>query len=139
VTPSGYFTLLGSFGQNDDGYDTELPLTQHTSGIFFGPSFKGGKQEEGDLYSLNVNLRPFVTFVRGFGKAGISAQLLGQGFTGTTGVSFNGILATSFKVLSDTFMTAAVPAGATSDPVTVTTPGGLLNSNVNFQVLGGAR
>ncbi len=139
VTPSGYFTLLGSFGQNDDGYDTELPLTQHTSGIFFGPSFKGGKQEEGDLYSLNVSLQPFVTFVRGFGKAGISAQLLGQGFTGATGVSFNGILVTSFKVLSDTFMTAVVPAGATTGPVTITTPGGVLNSNVNFQVLGRSR
>jgi hypothetical protein len=53
---------------------------------------------------------------------------------GTTSVSFNGIAAPSFKVLSDTYLTAVVPSGATTGPVVVTTPGGTLTSNKNFVV-----
>jgi hypothetical protein len=40
----------------------------------------------------------------------------------------------SFKVASDTFMTAIVPAGATTGPVVVTTRTGPLTSNVNFRI-----
>jgi hypothetical protein len=52
-------------------------------------------------------------------------------------VTFNGVAATSFKVLTDTFMTAVVPSGATTGPVLVTTPGGALTSNKNFRIIGG--
>src|SRR5262249_47261276 len=48
-------------------------------------------------------------------------------------VSFNGVSAT-FTVVSDTFLTATVPAGATSGSVTVNTPGGKLTSNRVFRV-----
>jgi hypothetical protein len=37
-------------------------------------------------------------------------------------------------VLTDTYMTAVVPSGATTGKVVVTTPGGALTSNVNFRV-----
>jgi hypothetical protein len=60
--------------------------------------------------------------------------LVGQGFTGTTAVSLNGTPAT-FTVVSDTFIRATVPAGATSGYVTVTTPEGTLTSNVPFRVI----
>jgi len=38
-------------------------------------------------------------------------------------------------VISDTFMTATVPEGATTGPVTVATPSGTLTSNVKFKEL----
>jgi hypothetical protein len=38
-------------------------------------------------------------------------------------------------VSSKTYITATVPAGATTGTVQVTTPGGTLSSNVPFQVL----
>ena len=60
-----------------------------------------------------MGLSPFVTFVRPNGKVGQNAQILGQGLTGTLGVSFNGIGACCFSVVSDTYMTAVVPIGAT--------------------------
>ncbi len=41
----------------------------------------------------------------------------------------------TFTVHSDTFLTAIVPSGATTGSVSVTTPGGTLNSNVPFTVL----
>jgi hypothetical protein len=82
-----------------------------------------------------MGLGPFITFVQPTGRVGRSAQILGQGLTGTTSVTFNGVAATSFKVASDTFMTAVVPSGATTGKVVVTTPGGALTSNVSFRIL----
>jgi hypothetical protein len=67
------------------------------------------------------------------GKVGSTVELLGQGFIGTTAVSFNGVPA-SFNNLSDTFMTATVPAGALTGTVTVTTFTGSMKSNRAFLV-----
>ena len=66
-------------------------------------------------------------------KVGKTIEVLGQGFTGTTAVSFNGTAAT-FTVVSDTFLKATVPSGATTGYVTVTSPGGALKSNKQFIV-----
>jgi len=68
------------------------------------------------------------------GKVGQTVEILGQGLTGTTKVSFNGTPAT-FKVVSDTFLTATLPSGATTGLVKVATPGGTLTSNRKFLVL----
>ena len=81
-----------------------------------------------------MGLGPFVAFVQPIGKIGRTAQILGQGFIGTTSATFNGVPATTFKVLRDTYMTAVIPAGATTGPVVVTTPSGTLTSNKNFVV-----
>jgi large repetitive protein len=80
-----------------------------------------------------VGLGPFVSFVHGTAKVGKIVEILGQGLSGTTSVSFNGTKAV-FKVKSDTFVKATVPPGATTGPVTVTTPGGTLTSNLPFRV-----
>jgi hypothetical protein len=81
-----------------------------------------------------MGLGPFIAFVRNNGKVGATAQILGQGLTGTSSVAFSGVKATSFKVVSDTYMTAVVPTGATTGPVVVTIPGGSLTSNVSFRI-----
>jgi hypothetical protein len=81
-----------------------------------------------------MGLDPFITFVLPVGKPGQTAQILGQGLTGTTSVTFNGVAATKFTVVSDTYMTSVVPAGATTGPVVITTPTGNLTSNVSFRI-----
>jgi hypothetical protein len=43
--------------------------------------------------------------------------------------------ASNFTVVSDTYMTAVVPSGATTGKVVVTTPSGALASNVNFRIV----
>ena len=58
----------------------------------------------------------------------------GTGFTGATAVAFNGLAAASFAVNSATQITAVVPAGATSGPITVTTPAGPGASALSFTV-----
>ncbi len=118
----------------------EIPVTallQDTSGTFYGTAVEGGGSDYGTVFSLDMGLDPFVTFVVALGRAGQTAQILGQGLTGTTGVTFNGVAATSFKVLNDTFMTAVVPSGATTGPVVVTTPSAALTSNKSFRIIGG--
>ena len=64
-----------------------------------------------------------------------TVEILGQGLIGTTSVNFNGVPATGFKVVTDRYMTAVVPSGATTGKVVVTTPGGPLTSNVSFRVV----
>ncbi|HEX3822282.1 MAG TPA: IPT/TIG domain-containing protein, partial [Candidatus Sulfotelmatobacter sp.] len=59
--------------------------------------------------------------------------VLGNGLTGSTSVTFNGVPAT-FTVKADTYITATVPAGATTGTVSVVTPSGTLNSNPQFVV-----
>jgi uncharacterized repeat protein (TIGR03803 family) len=110
------------------------PLMQHTSGLFYGPSWVDGAHNDGFLYSLNMGLGPFVAFVYPRGTVGSTVQILGQGLTGTTSVTFNGLAATSFTVVSDNYLTAVVPTGATNGAVVVTTPGGPLTSNASFTV-----
>jgi uncharacterized repeat protein (TIGR03803 family) len=110
------------------------PLMQHTSGVFYGTSQQQGTHNDGFLYSVDMGLGPFVAFVYPGGKVGSTVEILGQGLTGTTAVTFNGLAATSFTVVSDTYMTAVVPAGATTGAVVVTTPGGSRTSNVTFKV-----
>jgi hypothetical protein len=82
---------------------------------------------------LDIGLAPFVSLVTDSGKIGQTGGILGQGFRGTTSVKINGAAA-SFAVKSDTYLTATVPAGATTGLVTVSTPSGMLTSNKPFRV-----
>ncbi len=68
------------------------------------------------------------------GPVGTVVTLTGTGLTGATAVTFNGTAATTFSVTNATTATATVPVGATSGPVTITTPGGTSNG-VSFTVL----
>src|SRR5262249_16672836 len=133
ITKDGTYTLLNSF-EGKSGEFPAAPPVQHTNGLFYGTTSQGGQFSLGTVYSLDMGLGPFITFVQATGKVGRAAQILGQGLTGTTSVTFNGVPATSFKVQRDTYMTAVVPPGATTGPVVVTTPTGTLTSNKNFVV-----
>jgi uncharacterized repeat protein (TIGR03803 family) len=134
ISTSGAYKLLYSF----DGVTGKVPagtLMQHTNGAIYGTAQQGGANGLGTVYELNLGLGPFITFVRSIGKVGQKVGILGQGFTGATSVSFNGIAATSFTVDSPTYLSATVPSGATTGPVVVTTPTGTLTSNRNFSIL----
>ncbi len=136
ISPSGQYSLLYSFPL-DVGAEPSAPPMQHTSGLFYGTTFYGGgigDKGKGSLYSLDMGLGPFVALVNSTAKAGGLIEILGQGFTGSTSVTVNGIPATTFKVVSSTYMTAVVPSGATTGPVVVTTPSGTLTSNRNLLV-----
>jgi hypothetical protein len=143
ITPSGTFSIIFEFEKSGlQGQSPFSTLFQHTNGLIYGMTFSGGtgnvdpncKDNCGVVFSLDIGTSPFVSFVSGAAKVGKTVEILGQGFTGTTAVSFNGTVAT-FKVVSDTFLTAVVPSGAKTGSVTVTTPNGALTSNKKFYVL----
>lgn len=134
VTTGGTPTLVHPFSFDTGGGGDVSPI-QHTNGQFYGNTTSGGSGLGGVFYSLDVGLPPFVSLVPPLssGKVGKVIQLLGQGFTGTTAVKFNGTVA-PFTVVSNTYLTATVPNGATTGFVTVTTPAGTLQSNKKFRV-----
>lgn len=70
------------------------------------------------------------------GPLGSSVDITGTGFFGASAVQFNNTNAT-FTVDSNTHITATVPAGATTGPIKVTTPGGTATSATNFTVTAG--
>lgn len=132
ITAAGAFTNLFGFSGTEGKYP-EGGVVQATNGTFYGVTYQGGTHNDGTVFSLNTGLGAFVKTLPTSGKVGAKIGILGTGLTGATDVTFNGTPAT-FSALSDSFITATVPAGATSGPVQVTTPGGALASNVNFQV-----
>jgi uncharacterized repeat protein (TIGR03803 family) len=132
LTTTGDYKVIYTF-QSTTGSGALAAPFQHTNGLLYGTLQLGGTFGKGAVYSLDLGLKPFVTFVRPTGKVGVSAQILGQGLTGATSVTFNGVAAT-FSVVSDTYMTAVVPAGATTGAVVVATPAGNLTSNVSFRI-----
>src|SRR5207248_691486 len=67
------------------------------------------------------------------GSPGTSVAITGTNLNGATAVKFHGTSAT-FSVTSPTAMTATVPAGATTGPIAVTTPGGVATSASDFTV-----
>jgi uncharacterized repeat protein (TIGR03803 family) len=140
ITPGGTLTTLHSF-DNTDGRDPN-GLIQDTSGILYGTTASGastiGKYHRcsgicGTVFSLSVDLGPFVEAKPSSGKVGAAVKILGTNLNGATSVTFNETAA-KFTVVSSSEITAAVPAGATTGEVQVVTPSGTLLSNVSFRV-----
>ena len=129
VTPTGKFTTLSTTYNSPNG-----PILQSTDGNFYGTTlFVNDGGGYGLVFKLSNGLSPLVETVPVAGKVGRSVIILGNGLTGTTSVTFNGVAA-EFTVESDTYIKAAVPTGATTGTVSVVTPSGTLNSNPQFVV-----
>ncbi len=82
----------------------------------------------GDFTYLSQPAVTSVTPAGGPASGGTVVTISGTGLTGATAVQFGGIEATSFKVESETSITAVTPPGAIGNPnaaVSVTTPAGV--------------
>lgn len=73
------------------------------------------------------------TFTPSSGPSGTAVTIGGSNFTGATSVSFNGVSA-SYTVNSATNISATVPGGALTGPISVVTPDGTGFSTNNFLV-----
>jgi len=138
ITPQGQYTVLHSFDYAD-GNAPLGSLTQGTNGILYGQTNGGGtgpciNTGCGVFFSFDMGLPSYVAPVTPYGQEGSTVEILGNNLKETTAVSFNGIAAT-FQVLSNTYLTAVVPAGATLGLIQVTTSKGVLSSKTSFRVL----
>ncbi|HEX4920248.1 MAG TPA: choice-of-anchor tandem repeat GloVer-containing protein, partial [Candidatus Bathyarchaeia archaeon] len=145
ITSTGIFSVLHNF-DGSTGLNPYVTPFQHTNGLIYGDTQLGGTGDVspcvagtgnascGVFYRWNAGLKAFVSLLFYAGKVGNSIEFLGQGFTSTSAVSFNGTAAAR-TVVSGTYLTATVPNGATTGFVTVTTSGGTLKSNKIFRVI----
>jgi uncharacterized repeat protein (TIGR03803 family) len=132
ITAAGVLTALHTL-DGSDGASPRGGLAQDTSGSFYGTTCGCGIGD-GTVFSLAVGLGPFVETRPSAGKVGAHVIILGSNLTGATSVTFNGTAA-AFTVVSASEIRTTVPSGATSGKVKVTTPGGVLVSNVAFRVV----
>ncbi len=84
---------------------------------------------------LNPLALPTITSFSPFtGRAGTNVVIFGTNFTGTTSVLFNGLTA-SYTVNNNNQITATVPPGATTGPISLTTSVGGANTSSNFTIV----
>jgi hypothetical protein len=134
VSKSGAYRSLYQFDGTHGG-QPEATAMQHTDGKIYGLAQWGGPYYDGGvIYSFDLGLKPFVSTLTKWGRVGDIVQVLGEGFADTTQVTFGSTPAT-FIVISDHFITAVVPAKATTGLVRVVTTSGALTSNRKYRVV----
>ncbi len=84
--------------------------------------------------ALPASASTITSFSPSCGVTGTLVTITGSGFTGMTDVLFNGTSAATETFVSDTSVTALVPGGATSGPITVETPAADSASTANYIV-----
>ena len=82
-----------------------------------------------------VNAPTITSFTPTSGPVGTQVTISGSNFTGTTGVTFNGVAASAFTIISSTTLHATVPNGATTGLINVQNAAGSANSASNFTVI----
>ena len=133
LTLKGVLTTLHSF-DGTDGYGPQGTVLQDTNGDFYGITEFGGSSGDGTVFSIATGLKAFVTLEITSGKAGSKVGILGDGFSSSSVVKFNGVTATTVTLTDAGLFTATVPAGATDGYVTVTTGSTTLTSTQKFIV-----
>lgn len=133
LTSTGTFSVVYNF-ESTHGANPQVALFQHTNGILYGDTYGGDSHGDGVFYSLNIGAAEFAKLQTTSGNVGSTVSILGQRFTGSTAVSFGGVNATAFTVVSDNYVTANVPTGGKTGTVTVVRPSGNLNSIQQFKV-----
>jgi hypothetical protein len=114
-------------------------LVEGSDGKLYGAAQNGGNYPGmGAVFSLDIGLPKPAPTVSGLyppsGAAGLKVLLWGNYLLGATEVTFNGLPAAEISVTSVQSVIATVPPGATSGPVTVTTPNGSFTTTTNFTV-----
>lgn len=131
------FQTIYSFKDLSKG-ECHCEMVQGSEGKFYGASEDVGVYGGGSIWQLDAGLPPPLPKIGSIlptsGSVGQKVLLWGKNFLGATSVSFNGALASKFTVPSSQGVWAWVPEGATSGPITITTPNGSFTSSQSFIV-----
>jgi uncharacterized repeat protein (TIGR03803 family) len=112
-------------------------LVQGSDGNIYGTATGGGPTGAGVIFALNAGLpvpKPRAhQFYPASGPVGTHVRIWGYNLFGAS-VQFNGAAATGVHSAGPNYVWATVPAGATTGPITVTTPGGTFTTKSSFTV-----
>jgi uncharacterized repeat protein (TIGR03803 family) len=137
LTTSGtYKALFAPSNGGTQGLCT-CTLVQGSDGIIYGTALGGGPSGLGLIFALNVGLpvpkpRP-QQFSPQSGAAGTPVRIWGHNLFGAS-VEFDGVPATGVYNAGPNYVSATVPTGATTGPITITTPGGTVTTRESFTV-----
>ena len=143
LTSTNVFTAFLFPNPTVDGDLPSSTLIQNTNGLVYGTTPSGGGNScaaggacFGTFFSVATGDKPFVNLepTQRTGFVGASVGMFGQGFTSASAVKFGGVEATTVTLSGTTYLTAVVPAGAHTGPVTVTTGATTLTSPQTFKV-----
>lgn len=133
VTPTGTLTVVEKL-TGTNGAGAYWALTQDTNGTLYGITQQGGTANGGVYFSVSIGAKAFIGLATTAGRVGSKIGILGQGFSASSVVKFNGVAATTVTRTGTTFLLATVPAGANDGYVTVTTGTNTLTSSQKFTV-----
>jgi uncharacterized repeat protein (TIGR03803 family) len=131
MNSAGSVTVLFNFCNNASCKSSTNPagLMQSTNGLFYGTTTGPGN---GTLFTYGFP--PFITMSPAKGPVGTTVKIYGTDLSGATEVTFNGGVQATFTIVSPSEIDTSVPAGALLGTVKVTTPAGILVSNIAFRV-----
>lgn len=134
---SGQFQTLFNFKDQALG-ECECRVVQGSDGKLYGVSEEAGTYQGGTIWVFDAGLPPpkprIGSVIPPNGAIGQQVLLWGTSLLGAMAVSFNGTAAEHFGVASSQGVWAWVPNGATSGPITVTTPNGSFTTTESFTV-----
>lgn len=131
----------GAFGvaYQMSGADGAPPcwVVQGSDGMIYGIAHAGGSTGGGTLWALNAGLaipkpQP-LQFNPKSGPVGTKVLIWGNNLL-SAAAAFNGVTATTVSNSGSNYVWATVPTGATTGPITVTTPGGSFTTKASFTV-----
>lgn len=135
LTTSG--TYKAEFGINGDGGLCPCYLLQGSDGQIYGTALGGGPAGYGLVFAFDAGLpvpKPQAgAFAPSSGVAGTRVRIWGYNLFGAS-VEFNGVPAPGAVNSGPNYIWVTVPAGATTGPITATTPGGAVTTRESFTV-----
>ncbi|MGO4880755.1 MAG: choice-of-anchor tandem repeat GloVer-containing protein [Bryobacteraceae bacterium] len=136
TTKSGQYSLVYRMSNGNDG-SCPCWLLQGSDGLIYGLAHAGGSTGGGTFFSLDLGLAKPKPLAQHFGpesgSTGTRVRIWGSNLLSAT-VSFNGAPAVDVSNSGANYIWATVPAGATTGPLTITTPGGTVVTQASFRV-----
>jgi hypothetical protein len=135
ITTSGRYTVVYDMV----GVDGVPPcwLVQGSDGIIYGIAHAGGSTGSGVVFALDAGLPKPKPRAQQFhpqsGPVGTQVRIWGYNLLAAS-VQFNGVPAAAVSNSGSNYVWATVPAGATTGPITITTPGGTVTTYASFTV-----
>jgi len=137
ITKSGEYTLLYELTDPARDGACQCDLVLGSDGIIYGTAQGAGATGAGAIFALDAGLPKPQPWAKQFrpasGQAGTQVLIWGSNLLSPS-VEFNGVPASSVESSGPNYVWATVPAGATSGPITVTTPGGTNTTQASFTV-----